>query len=687
MDNLSYVRGAHIFKWGGNLRHQRHIDDRGSIGNFNAAPAVLFDTSTNSVDPAAFNLPLTGINATYDLPVLQNAVNNLLGRFGEIDQGLVAVNDRQYGPAGTVLQFDFRMPEYDFYGQDSWRIRRNLVLDYGLRWEIKLAPSDSRNRILRPNQPFVAGAPPSDSLTWTPGQLYKSSFRDLGPSIGLAWDPFGNGKMSIRANYRLAYDRINTFSLSSGIFQGLPGETLQLSNFDGGRIATGVPAVPAPSGVTPESLRRPPPFSKASITTIDPNWKAPQVSQWSFGIQRELGARFVAEVNYIGHHGVHLYGGYDVNQVNIRGNGFLDAFKTVAAGGDSPLINQLLANDSRVPGGETGYQYLRDPNGAYYPAFHLGSVAGVANAMGLHTEAGKTLPQLAGLSPFFFFPYPQFAGGFNVLDSHDISSYHALQAQIRRAFTGGLTLQASYSLARSKDTRSFDPTFTQVARGSSTFGASSTPFDLANRRLNYAPSDFDRTHVVQSNWVYQVPFGKERRWGRNWGPIWDRVLGGWEIAGIFIAESGRPTTVYSPAYTIGNVVRTPANCNGCSPDLFQIVNDSTGSKNYLTPDKMARFSTPAPGEFSNVGRNFFRLGRFATLNLTLGKTTRIAERHTLETRLEVQNVTNSVFYDQPASARIDSSAFGSLNPFLVESFGLALASTPRTMQLALKYSF
>ena len=687
VDNVSYAHSAHVFKSGINFRYQRHIDDRGSIGNFDAAPAVYFDTATNSVDPVAFNLPVNSINTTYDLPVLNNAVNNLLGRFGEIDQGLVAATSNQFAPPGTLLQFDFRMPEYDFYGQDTWHIRKNLVIDYGLRWEIKLAPNDTKNRILRPAQPFDAGAPPGNTIRWVQGQLYNSSFGDLGPSVGIAWDPFSDGKTSIRANYRLAYDRINTFSLSAGIFQGLPGETLQESNFDGGRIATGVPLVTAPAGLTPESLQQPVPFSKSAITAIDPHWKAPQVSQWAFGVQRELPGRVIAEANYIGHHGVHLYGGYDANQVDIRNNGFLDAFNTVAAGKDSPLIDSLLANDSRVTPGETGSQYLRDPAGVYYPAFHLGSVAGVANQMGLHTENGKTLPQLAGLSPFFFFPYPQFAGGFNVLDSHDISSYEALQIEARRAFSNGLTFQASYSLAKSMDTRSFDPTFTTVARGSSTFGASSTPFDLSNRRLNYAPSDFDRRHVFQSNWVYQLPFGKGRQWANSLNPVLDRIVDGWEVAGVVIVESGRPTTVFSPANTISNVVNTPANCSGCSSDMFQIVRDGQGSLNYLTPAEMAKFSTPEPGEFSNVGRNFFRLSNYATMNMSIGKITRIRERHTLETRLEIQNVTNSVFFDQPASARIDSPNFGSANAALIESFGLGLASSPRTMQLSAKYSF
>ena len=169
----------------------------------------------------------------------------------------------------------------------------------------------------------------------------------------------------------------------------------------------------------------------------------------------------------------------------------------------------------------------------------------------------------------------------------------------------------------------------------------------------------------------------------------ERIVGGWEVAGVGIIESGRPTTIYSPAFTLTNVVRTPASCNGCSPSMFNVHVDPTGSKIYLTADQMALFSTPGPGEFSNVGRNFFRLASFKTLNLSIGKVTRITERQSLETRLEIQNVTNSEQYDEPAANRIDDPSFGSLNPNLLEgNLGPpGLASIPRKMQLSAKYSF
>jgi hypothetical protein len=690
VDNLSYVRGKHAFKFGTNIRDQRHIDDRGSIGNFNANPIVFFDTDVNLVG-SAFNLP-NDIDGTQDLPTLQGAINNLLGRVGKIQQGLVARNASSFAPAGTHLRDDFRMPEYDFYALDTWKIRPNLTLDFGLRWEVKLSPRISNNYLLRPDQPFGAGAAPSDTLAWTHGSLYKDAWRNFGPSIGIAWDPFKNGKSAVRANYRLAYDRMNTFVLSSSVFQSLPGEALQIENRSfgqaGGRIADGIPTLTPDAGVTPASLRQPPSFSTNAITAVDPHWTPPQVHEWSLGIQRQIGNNTVFELNYIGHHAVHLFGAYDANQAQIRSNGFVDAFNTVAAGGDSPLIDQLLANDPGRPAGESGSAYLADPNSPYGSDFGLGSVSAVAQEIGLATDAnGVPLAVSAGLPASFFFKYPQYGNGFNTLDSGDWSWYHGLQAIYRGRFHD-LTFQTNYTYSKSMDTRSFDPTFSTVVFGSSSFGASSTPFDDADRRRNYAPSDFDRTHVFQSIFTYLVPIGTARKWGSTWGPVRERLFGGWELSGIVVAESGHPTTIYSPAFTTSNIVRTPASCNGCTHGMLHVhLDPATGELNLLTAAQMAMFSTPAPGGFSNIGRNFFRLPGYSVVNLSFGKVTRIAEKHSLELRIELQNAFNSVHYDQPASARTNSSVFGVVDFSTVENFGQAPGSSPRTIQLSAKYTF
>jgi hypothetical protein len=112
-----------------------------------------------------------------------------------------------------------------------------------------------------------------------------------------------------------------------------------------------------------------------------------------------------------------------------------------------------------------------------------------------------------------------------------------------------------------------------------------------------------------------------------------------------------------------------------------------GTMSYVTPAIVAKFSTPAPGTFSNVGRNAFRLAGYKTMNLAVGKKTRITEHQTLETRLEIQNLFNSEQYDQMASNIFNNANFGNLNPAVLNNAGLSLSSNPRKMQISLKYIF
>ena len=120
--------------------------------------------------------------------------------------------------------------------------------------------------------------------------------------------------------------------------------------------------------------------------------------------------------------------------------------------------------------------------------------------------------------------------------------------------------------------------------------------------------------------------------------------------------------------------------------MFNVHHEPNGTLNYLTAAQKALFFTPAPGEFSNVGRNFFRLAPYSVVNLSLGKVTQLKWNHTLELRMELQNAFNSVHYDEPARARIDSGFFGALDASTEENF-VSPGSSPRTIQLSAKYSF
>jgi hypothetical protein len=713
VDNISFVKGSHTFRGGINFRFQTHDDTRSSVGGFNINPQVTFSRTVNPPPTSGsfnFNLPAAGAGSinNADRNNLQSAINDLLGRVGNIQQSFVAESDSAYAAPGTHFLYVSKYNEYDFFFQDTWKIRSNLTFDYGVRWEPKMSPrSGADDVVLRPDRPIRLGETPTDQIRFVEGKLFDDDWNNFAPSIGFAWDPFKNGKTSIRANYRLAYDRMNTFLASSAIFPNTPGTTLGINDAtfaarpnETSRLRFGLPQL-APTA-TPAALRQPVPFSTASLTVFDPSTRFPKTNQWSLSLQREVRHGFVFEANYIGRKGVGLFGAYDVNQVNIfasdarcPGETFLAAFNTIRSGTatTSCLANLLFTGSTANNTGSASFR------STFSSELNQGSVASAALLMSQRVVGGNRQIVTNGFTPSFFQPYSQFTGGLNVIDSNDFSTYHGLELQISRRVGRGLLMQMAYTLSKSMDTRSFDPAFTVVARTTNTgTGASpsgqNTPLDIRNRRLNYARSDFDRRHALQGYVVYDLPFGRNRRFLKDSSGIVNQVVGGWEVATSMILQSGRPFTVYSGAFTVSNVVLSPANCSSCSPGMSDVVLDpSTGTTFIFTPEQRALFSTPAPGELGNTGRNFFTGPRFFNLDMTIRKKFHFGERRNLEFRADINNLTNTPSFEFPiaATASIGTQSPGFTgSPSTNSTFGRirdSVNSNSRRIQLGIKFNF
>lgn len=671
VDNFAWFRGAHNIKFGANIRLGRHEDLRGSIAGFNATQSANFSRLINTVNATAFGLP-TDINAI-DRQNLESSINYQLGRVGATNRGFVAEGDRYVeGLYNYLAKYD----EHDFYIQDTWKVRRNLTVDLGLRLEMKLTPRAGINSIRRPDQVMVAGAAPTDTAKWVEGSLYRSDWNNLGPSIGVAWAPGDDGKTSVRVNYRIAYDRINTFVLSSSVFQNLPGivDGVEDQTFGqaGGRLRD--LRLLSPPTRKPSELAQPAPFSTRNITVVDPNMETPTTHQWSLSLQRQVMRNTVVEVNYIGRRAHNLFGAYNANQIEVFRNGFAAEAQRVKAGGDSPVINQLLSVDPRRQAAETGSAAFR----RLYPTELANNALGtIVTDLSRRLVGGRPLPEASGVGKHYFIAYPQFAGALNVIDSNDFSTYHAFQAQIERRLSAGLTFQAGYTFSKSLDTRSFDPAFTVVSSGG-VQSAGSTPSDIYDRRGNYALSDFDRTHVFQTYWLYELPFGRGRRFGSGVHGLTERIIGGWQVAGFGTIGGGRPFSVYSGFTTFNNVVQSFANCANCTRDLGSVFDGPGGVKWYLTADEIAKFSSPGFGEQGNTGRNFLRGPGSIGFDASILKRTAINERWNVELRADVTNFLNTPVFGFP-TASTASTLFGRIRDTVI--------SGSRKIQLGAKINF
>jgi hypothetical protein len=706
VDNLTYVRGSHILKGGINFRLGRGFDDRSSVASTNIEPIVSFSRTTAN-NFTAFSLPATG--STADRQRLENMINDMLGRVGSYTQAFVSDinNPTAFAPAGTRWENTANYPELDFYFQDNWKARQNLTLDLGVRWEVKLTPTSATDRpILRPSQPFTLGSAPSNTLRWEPGELFPNDYGVILPSLGFAWDPFKDGKTSIRANYRIASDKFGTQFFGASIFQSAPGNTFQgndngASGAAGLLLRNGLPSITPTT--SPEILRTPPAFSTGSINVIDPNIKFPRIHSWTLSFQREILGDNIVEVNYIGKKGTSLLGGYDANQVNINAKvtgvteSFLEAFNKIRADStyNSPLINYLFTGNVANNGGTTRFRAL---NATGITQGNVGTLALQASqkicasadvTAGVCTTAqlNRRLLDLTGNS-FVLQPYPQFTGGLFVTDSNDRSMYHSVEAIFKRRLKQGLSFQIAYTWALSKDTRSFDPVFTTVATGSTQTSAN-TPQDNSRRDLIYSWSDFDRRHSFQGTYVWELPFGRGKWIGKDAPKAISYIISGWQLAGGIRITSGRPFSAYSGLNTYSNVVGSFANCSGCTRDMGKVIQqDPSGAgllRNwYFTTAQLAMFSQPNPGELGNLPRNFFIGPDYWETDASLLKKFRLTEKISFDLRVDAKNLTNTPNFNAPstvfpADKNLSGSLFGRINADVV--------NTARRIQFSGKLSF
>jgi hypothetical protein len=707
LDNLTWVRGAHAFKGGVNVRQYYIKQTRGAGNPFGIYPSLTFnrlDASFSGNDPLSVlrpdgslvNLTGSGINAT-DRNNLNTLYNVLLGRIGKIDQVFYS-NGQAFVPL-QPLTLDQRMGEYNFYIQDDWRIRSNLTLNAGVRYELNSVPYDAAGVQVVPDKPLDGSQGPVTFLQGGPGtdlQWFARDNNNFAPSVGLAWDPKGDGKTSVRANYRLAYQRLITWALNV-VEQRQPATSLnqfliapsdpsiagsdrvlrlnellkqqRLPQPQGGTALTltnGVPQLSTP----PTIVRTPPNNRNEQPLFFDPGITTPYMQQFIAGVQRELWKNTVIEVSYVGSRGSDLFRMANVNQMDLVANGFVRDFqaarRNLAANGN-PNIGESTGNLGRLYGGTIPSSANAD--------IQNNNVGMIADALDRSTQ-GVGLAA-AGLPDNFFRPNPQFTIA-GVGCSCSSSSYNALQVQLQKRLSAGFAYAVNYTYARSNDDVSND------TRGAGTELV--VPSDPIRLDLDQGRSDFDIRHVVRGHFIWDLPIGQGRRFMSGASGLVNALVGGWQINGVLDASSGFPFSVFSGFHTFtfydnGTRVATTS-ANGVtnravytgSGSIGQVRRTDRGVE-FFSAEERAMFETPPAGETGSE-RNLFTGPGFFQVDLGIFKNVSIG-RGQVQFRVEIFNAFDTVNFNDP-NFLVTAGSFGTITDTRVP---------PRIVQLGLKWYF
>ena len=564
-----------------------------------------------------------------------------------------------HGAAGGGSDLDqgdtrrhFRMTDISLFLQDDWRIRKGLTFNAGLRYDLFNNPTDVQGRMgnyyttetaralglkpgfyvderspfFQPNfNPLQIGISVEPGTGFNLDQVFKAPWRstikpdynNIAPRIGLAWQL--SPKLVLRSGYGMFFERISgaiktdlQLSAPFFIYQNVPAPAEMADpyprlnvnpfqipfNVTVARNAAGTPSWRRFDG---SAFPAASPFSPKNNTFVDPLLTTPYVQQWTLNLQYEFNQGNLIDVRYVGSKGTGLLARLNLTQPR-------DPRLTPVNGFDS-LTNEAGA--------------------AIAPAFFV-------------------KPEFLGLNQ---------AGGFRQRGNWGKSSYHGLQANLRRRIGKLVTGNFSYTFAKSIDTVSSDGAIVE--------------HDAFNIAANRAPSDFDRSHRFTAAYVVVLPspsFAKP-------------LLGGWNISGLATLQSGAPFSL------IGNPTR---NATFAQPSRVRLtmapgktVQDAV--KSGKVQDRLSGYFDPSPftdslDQWGNTGRNILRGPNQIQYDFMFGKTFAAGERYRVEFRWEMYNAFNSPVFNNPAST------FAANGPGTAGVISSTIGG-PRTMQTALRFKW
>jgi hypothetical protein len=638
-DNITWTHGNHTFTFGGDYRYSNQHDvntqppiaeNVGISGNdpaaamFNTSPVAGCTQDTNGCFPGGLSTANNN-EAVVDAEALYST---LTGRVSSVNGFLPLDTTSKTYKSGGITSIKEKQAVGGFYVQDGWKVTPHLALNYGLRWQLTEALVNTDNYFSSPDLANFFG--PSTAL-FQPGQLngvanpqlqlrprtYGSDYKQPSPNFGFAWNPdFENGflgkiaggsNLVIRGGFAvnhydegwIPWENVATGSISNQSVYLNPGSGPGL--FTPGSIsfdATGA-SFPIAPNTLPASFQLPMPESALTFTrdgvisTVDPNLRSPYIQNWTFGFERKLGGNWALDVNYVGNHAVHMWAAYDVNEVNIFENGFLQDFKnaqlnlaasngtTIAGSNPTPILSQAYAGQpvgttfqspSNIFLVQTGQAGALAGSITQNPTFFcnlVGNTFSPCVIQGYVTASQAPTPTAYPINMFQLNPY---SGGqaATLLSDPGSESYNGLQIQVKHPVGHGLNFMANYTYSHSFTNRYLGDYYQAD-------GALIDFTTLRDPNLNRVPSPYDLRHVFKTYFTYELPFGAGKPF-RTGNSIVNNVIGGWQVGTIFSMQTGRNFKLAGGQNTFNYFDGpSPANANGTPAGILNYVPNENDS--------------------------------------------------------------------------------------------------------------
>lgn len=737
-DDFTWIKGNHTLQIGGNVRIIRNLRTTFASAYDNAITNPSFYASSGAV--VNQRITAAGYTITAGGTSVRDAATALIGRFSQYSGNFTFGLDGSVLPAGTPSNRAFATEEYDSYVQDIWKAHRTLTLTLGLRYSLSRPVYEQNGFQVVPSEPLgdfferrkassARGVPLNDLIQFVRGGpvnngpgFYKLDKNNFQPRVAFAWTPnvggglgrffFGKeGESVIRGGFGItndyfggqlavSFDGLSTIGFTSST--GISANTYNVTDRPAPRF-TGynqnirtLPGIPTPV----QRFGTPADEQQRIETSLDGTIVSPTHYSWNVSYGRQLPKGMYIEASYVGRSARNLFGSRDVTALNnlVDPASGLDWYTAAGLLVDARIAGRAINSLAPIPYFENLFPNAR---AVFNADFGFGATNNTQAVYGLFANAAQgglgirdyTFLQLAlddrtefGLSgnpgrTANVFYHPQYAA-FSAFGTFANSNYHGASVTLRQRLGSTLTYDFNYTFSTSYDDVS----------GLQTDGSYGGQFLLNSLRQedSYAPSDFDTRHVINANFLFDLPFGKDKKFLSGSNAFANAAVGGWSLSGIYRWNSGQPlSNPYDAAIwaTNWNVQSNGTRIRDVETGAFR------NTRNFFADPRAAynSFRNARPGETGE--RNNFRAPGYQTLDLGLRKSFDMpwSENHKLQFRWEVFNVLNQQYFN---AGNFAASAYGLVEdaetataPSTFGNIFNGIQGTPRRMQFALRYSF